>query len=55
MNKPFLVSFPHQSVYEEVKLDLDFFNLAREYPDEVHGQYKGTYIFIKKDEVLPKN
>lgn len=54
MLKPFLVRFPNESTYEEVKLDLDFFNLSSESTDEVFGRYKGTHIFIKKDGILPK-
>jgi hypothetical protein len=50
MLKPFLVRLPNEVNYEEIKLDLDFFNLTSESSDEVHGHYKGMYIFIKKDE-----
>jgi hypothetical protein len=48
MTKPLAVRLPNETNYQEVKIDIDFFNLVREHEDEVYGWYKGNHIYIKK-------
>ena len=48
MTKPLQVRLPNETNYQEIKIDIDLFNLTREYEDEVYGWYKGNYICIKK-------
>jgi len=48
MTKPLSVRLPSETDYQEIKIDIDFFNLVKEYEDEAFGWYKGNHIYIKK-------
>lgn len=42
------VRFPNESIYDEVLIDLEKFEISNEFEHEIFGWYNGTAISIKK-------
>lgn len=43
-----LVRFPNEDYFDDVKIDLEKFEVSNEFPHEIFGWYDGTAISIKK-------
>lgn len=48
ISKKLLVRLPNETIYDEINLDLEKFEISNEFDHEFFGWYDGTAISLKK-------